>query len=86
MIIMNIVWLIAIADFYKTYEFSPIEHRRLHENLFFVNLAADLRQTSALFLKMLADDEAKCRFEDNGMFCKQYCKDTVTVMFYAFHK
>lgn len=57
---------LPFTDFYKLYDFSPIEYLREHEAQFFNRLASDLKQGSSLLLKMLADDEATCRFPDDG--------------------
>lgn len=60
--------LLYFADFYQNYDFSPIEHLRIHEHLFFETLAEDLEQSPSLFLKMIADDEATCRYGDDGRY------------------
>ena len=56
----------VFSDFYKEYDFSPVEYLREHRSTFFDRLATDLKQSPSLFLKLLADDEATCRYPDDG--------------------
>ena len=73
----------VFSDFYKVYDFSPVEYLREHRSTFFDRLATDLKQSPSLFLKLLADDEATCRYPDDGKVLNACAK---TQQWYTFIK